>query len=114
MHAVIRCSRGQYARAAAHLDEARARAQLLCDLLNNLAKRGLLQAALDDARRLDIVVADKLLGRQSASGDIQRTHAGRQRAWHVMMGVLIALAALMISLMRGTPSVTFMLATPAK
>ena len=32
----------------------------------------------------------------------------------VMMGVLIFLVALMISLMRGTPSVTFMAATPAK
>lgn len=31
-----------------------------------------------------------------------------------MMGVEMFLAALMISLMRGTPSVTFMLATPAK
>lgn len=32
----------------------------------------------------------------------------------LMMGVEMFLAALMISLMRGTPSVTFMLATPAK
>ena len=32
----------------------------------------------------------------------------------VMMGVEMFLAALMISLMRGTPRVTFMLATPAK
>ena len=32
----------------------------------------------------------------------------------VMMGVLIFLAALMISLMRGTPSVIFIEATPAK
>ncbi len=32
----------------------------------------------------------------------------------VMMGVEMFLAALMISLIRGTPSVTFMLATPAK
>ena len=32
----------------------------------------------------------------------------------VMIGVLIFFAALMISLIRGTPSVTFMLATPAK
>jgi hypothetical protein len=31
-----------------------------------------------------------------------------------MIGVLMFLAPLMISLMRGTPSVTFMLATPAK
>lgn len=31
-----------------------------------------------------------------------------------MMGVEMFLAALMISLMRGTPSVTFMDATPAK
>lgn len=31
-----------------------------------------------------------------------------------MMGVLMVRAALMISLMRGTPSVTFMDATPAK
>lgn len=31
-----------------------------------------------------------------------------------MMGVLIVLAALIISLMRGTPNVTFILATPAK
>mmetsp|Transcript_7818 Transcript_7818/g.23151 ORF Transcript_7818/g.23151 Transcript_7818/m.23151 type:complete len:267 (-) Transcript_7818:3135-3935(-) len=33
---------------------------------------------------------------------------------HLMIGVEIVLAALMISLIRGTPSVTFMLATPAK
>ena len=31
-----------------------------------------------------------------------------------MMGVLMAFAALMISLIRGTPSVTFIEATPAK
>ncbi len=31
-----------------------------------------------------------------------------------MMGVLMFLDPLMISLMRGTPSVTFMAATPAK
>jgi hypothetical protein len=31
-----------------------------------------------------------------------------------MIGVLINFAALIISLMRGTPSVTFMDATPAK
>jgi hypothetical protein len=31
-----------------------------------------------------------------------------------MMGVLISFAALMISFIRGTPSVTFMEATPAK
>jgi hypothetical protein len=33
---------------------------------------------------------------------------------HVIIGVLIALLALMISLIRGTPSVTFIDATPAK
>jgi hypothetical protein len=32
----------------------------------------------------------------------------------LMMGVLISLAALIISLIRGTPKVTFMDATPAK
>jgi hypothetical protein len=32
----------------------------------------------------------------------------------LMMGVLISFAALMISFIRGTPSVTFMEATPAK
>jgi len=32
----------------------------------------------------------------------------------LMMGVLINFAALMISFIRGTPSVTFMEATPAK
>ncbi len=36
------------------------------------------------------------------------------RALTVMMGVLMFLVAFMISLMRGTPSVTFMAATPAK
>jgi hypothetical protein len=33
---------------------------------------------------------------------------------HVIIGVLMILAALMISLIRGTPKVTFMAATPAK
>jgi hypothetical protein len=38
----------------------------------------------------------------------------RVTSLQLMMGVLIALAALMISLIRGTPSVTFIDATPAK
>lgn len=38
----------------------------------------------------------------------------RVTSLQLMMGVLISLAALMISLIRGTPRVTFIDATPAK
>ena len=99
------------------------------DGAGHLAKDCALKSALDDPCCLDIIVyGQSHLMTASGGGGEQREDASvcGQIIWLIsphrrclifftfMIGVLMFFAPLMISLIRGTPRVTFILATPAK